>query len=80
MEVKHVLSDQAIVRIVDLLQLALLTGTDIVDNLRTLILTSVDGKLVIAKSDEDAFKAGIDRLQTQALTAVAERNDPINVD
>ena len=58
----YTLSDQSIVRIVDLLQLALLTGTDIVDNLRTLRLTPDGDKLTISAADNDAFVAGIARL------------------
>ena len=63
----YTLSDQSIVRIVDLLQLALLTGTDIVDNLRTLRLTPDGDKLTISAADNDAFVAGIARLQETAF-------------
>lgn len=66
------LSDHAIVRIVDLLQLALLTGTDIIDNLRTLRLT-VDGTaLVISEADNEAFHAAVKRLQDRAEELGAE--------
>jgi len=69
----YTLSDHSIVRIVDLLQLALLTGTDIVDNLRTLRLTPDGDKLTISAADNDAFTAGIARLQETALR-LAEAN------
>ncbi len=75
------LTDRAIVRIVDLLQVAILTGTDITDNLRTLKLTLADGgKLTISDEDEKTFQAGIDRLHEQALILAAEmsRTDEIN--
>ncbi len=66
------LSDHAIVRIVDLLQLALLTGTDIIDNLRTLRL-SVDGdKLTISDADNQAFHAAVQRLHDRAEELAAE--------
>lgn len=74
------LSDKAIVRIVDLLQLALLTGTDIVDNLRTLRLTADGEKLTISESDNEAFFAGVQRLQEQATKLAADRNGAVDVD
>ena len=74
------LSDKAIVRIVDLLQLALLTGTDIVDNLRTLRLTADGEKLTISEADNEAFVAGVQRLQEQATKLAADRNGAVDVD
>ena len=78
----YTLSDQSIVRIVDILQLALLTGTDIVDNLRTLRLTPDGDKLTISAADNDAFVAGIARLQETALNlaqAEVSSNEQNNV-
>jgi uncharacterized protein YbjQ (UPF0145 family) len=73
------LSDQSIVRIVDLLQLALLTGTDIIDNLRTLRLT-VDGtKLIISESDNQDFRDAVQRLQDRAEEIAAEGMSNVNV-
>jgi uncharacterized protein YbjQ (UPF0145 family) len=73
------LSDQAIIRIVDLLQLALLTGTDIIDNLRTLRLT-VDGtKLIISESDNQDFRDAVQRLQDRAEEIAAEGMSNVNV-
>jgi len=66
------LSDQAIVRIVDLLQLALLTGTDIIDNLRTLRLTVDGGKLTISDTDNQAFIEAVQRLSDRADELAAE--------
>jgi len=66
------LSDQAIVRIVDLLQLALLTGTDIIDNLRTLRLTVDGGKLTISDADNQAFIEAVQRLSDRADELAAE--------
>lgn len=72
------LSDQSIVRIVDLLQLALLTGTDIIDNLRTLRLT-VDGtKLIISESDNQDFQDAVQRLQDRAEEIAAEGMSNVN--
>lgn len=72
------LSDKAIVRIVDLLQLALLTGTDIVDNLRTLRLTADGEKLTISEADNEAFIAGVQRLQEQATQLAADRSGAVD--
>jgi len=66
------LSDQAIVRIVDLLQLALLTGTDIIDNLRTLRLTLDGTRLTISDADNQAFNEAVQRLSDKADELAAE--------
>ena len=74
------LSDHAIVRIVDLLQLALLTGTDIIDNLRTLRLTVDGSRLIIGDEENQAFMDALRRLQDRAeeLTAEGMRNVEAN--
>ena len=74
------LSDHAIVRIVDLLQLALLTGTDIIDNLRTLRLTVDGSRLIIGDEENQAFMDAVRRLQDRAeeLTAEGMRNAEAN--
>lgn len=72
------LSDQSIVRIVDLLQLALLTGTDIIDNLRTLRLTVDGAKLIISESDNQDFQDAVQRLQDRAEEIAAEGMSNVN--
>lgn len=74
------LSDHAIVRIVDLLQLALLTGTDIIDNLRTLRLTVDGSRLTISETENQAFTDAVKRLQDRAeeLGAEGVRNVDVN--
>jgi hypothetical protein len=72
MENNVTLSDQAIVRIVDLLQLALLTGTDIIDNLRTLRLTVDGSKLTISETENHAFVEAVNRLSAKADELAAE--------
>jgi uncharacterized protein YbjQ (UPF0145 family) len=74
------LSDQAIVRIVDLLQLALLTGTDIIDNLRTLRLTVDGNKLTISETENEMFQAAIARLNEHAEQIAAEGMRSVDVD
>ena len=54
------LSDSAIAQVVKLLQMALITGTDISDNLRMMELVDVDGKLEV---DEEYLKVFEDNLQ-----------------
>lgn len=74
------LSDHAIIRIVDLLQLALLTGTDIIDNLRTLNLTVDGDKLKINDADNQAFIDAVARLveQTNEIAAEGMKNAGIS--
>ena len=71
MEIKNMttftLTDNAIARVVDLLQLALLTGPDVVDNLRTLRLTLDGDKLTISDADNDNFVAAVARLEERVL-------------
>ena len=74
------LSDQAIVRIIDLLQLALLTGTDIIDNLRTLRLTVDGNKLTISETENEMFQAAIARLNERAEQIAAEGMRSVDVD
>jgi len=73
------LSDHAIVRIVDLLQLAMLTGTDIIDNLRTLRLSQDGSKLTISNEDNENFIAAVARLETRANEIVEESMQGDNV-
>ena len=76
----YTLSDHSIVRVVDLLQLALLTGTDIIDNLRTLRLTVDGSRLIIGDEENQAFMDAVRRLQDRAeeLTAEGMRNAEAN--
>jgi hypothetical protein len=67
------LSDQVIARMVDLLQIAILTGTDIVDNFRTLTLVPEDGLLIIHPDDNAAFVEAVNNLAAKA--ASLEKSD-----
>lgn len=64
----HKLSNSAIALVAKLLQIGILTGTDIVDHLRTLRLTLKDGELV---PDAD-FEASLDKEIGNMLSKVAE--------
>ena len=57
------LDDTAIAQIVKLIQMALLTGTDIVDHLRMMILDQGDNeKLVMNKEYQEVFDASIEKM------------------
>jgi hypothetical protein len=79
MENTFTLSDHAIIRIVDLLQLAMLTGTDIVDNLRTLRLSQDGSKLIISDEDNENFVAAVTRLEARANEIAEEVTQGVNV-
>ena len=59
-------SDEVISQIAQLLQVALLTGTDIVDNLRTLRMVIDDGILVSDPDYSETFQENIQRMLIQA--------------
>ncbi len=65
------LSDSTIAQIAKVLQVALLTGTDIVDNLRMIEL-QVDGdQLVISDEYKKQFEETLTKLQDEAAAAAA---------
>jgi hypothetical protein len=57
-----VLSDSAIAQVAKVLQVALLTGTDIVDHLRMMRLVNENGSLVLDKDYDFNFQNGLDRM------------------
>lgn len=69
------LSDQVIVRFVDLMQLAILTQTDIVDNLRT-IRVVVDGDTLVIPEDEDKlFNESVQNLAAKLSDQLTQVSD-----
>ncbi len=57
------LTDNTISQIAKLLQMAILTGTDVVDNLRTIRLTANDeGDLEPTPEFTSSFEANVDRM------------------
>ena len=67
------LHDSAIVHFSQLLQLAILTGTDIVDNFRMVVLVDDgSGKLVLDPSFKDQFEQNIEKLVLQAADLASE--------
>ena len=64
------LTDDAISHIAKLIQVAILTGTDIVDNLRTVsFVSSEDGLLMITPECAETFQASIENLLESAPKA-----------
>lgn len=66
------LSDNTIAHVVRLLQMALLTGTDISDNLRMLELVKEKGLLEIDPDHLKNFEENLQKLQDEADAKAAE--------
>jgi hypothetical protein len=61
------LSDEFIAQVAKLLQMALLTGTNIGDNMRMLQVTpNEDGKLALAPEYKKSFEASIEKMLAEA--------------
>jgi len=67
------LSDEVIGEIARLLQIAILTGTDVVDNLRLIQLKENDGNLFLTDEYAEISESNIEKLQK-----VAEELEAIN--
>jgi hypothetical protein len=73
---KYSLSDTSIAQIAKLLQLAIITGTDIVDNLRLMqLVASEDGSLVPEPEYLENFDKNLNKLIAQAAAAQFEAGD-----
>ncbi len=59
------LSDAAIAQIAKVLQVAILTGTDITDNLRLMTFIHEDGKLILEPSYEQSFNDNIAKMTNE---------------
>jgi|LWDU01.1.fsa_nt_gi hypothetical protein len=66
MKKEYTLSDETIGQVAKLLQIAILTGTDIVDNLRMLKLCTSKSVLVPSPSYLENFNEGIDKMMQQS--------------
>ena len=60
------LSDGSIAQLVKLLQLAILTGTDVSDNFRTIRFVSEDGVLYLDPEYVENFDKNIEKMQAEA--------------
>jgi len=62
------LSDNAIAHIAQIVQVAILTGTDIVDNLRMAEFVTTNGQLDLSPDYHEAFNANIQAMITEIAT------------
>ena len=65
------LNDEVIAHIAQILQMAILTGTDVVDHLRMVTLTGQDGELFL---DEEYARNNEENIQNMLLNAVENLN------
>lgn len=74
---KLTLSDNAIGHIAQLLQLAILTGTDIIDHLRMAEMTvnSTTGKLDVHPDYSEVFSENLNRMLSEAAAAQEDQED-----
>jgi hypothetical protein len=70
---KFKLSDDVISQIAKVVQLAIVTGTDIVDNLRTLELVSEGDKLYVTKEYQALFEENISKMMKELNEALEEK-------
>lgn len=63
------LSDSAISHIAKVLQVAILTGTDIVDNMRLMKFEAEDGELYLDKDYSESFDSNVNKMLDEATTA-----------
>lgn len=60
-------SDEVIAHIAKILQMALITGTDIVDHLRMVTIESEDGQLFLNEEYAENYEANIEKMISEAL-------------
>lgn len=70
---KYKFSDDVIAQIAKIVQLAMVTGTDIVDNLRTLELTAEDDKLFVCTEYKAVFEQNLDKMVKELNDAIEEK-------
>ena len=66
------LTDEVIAHIAQILQMALITGTDIVDNLRMMTLEEKDGSLYLNEEYVNNNESNIQKMIDEALTVQTE--------
>ena len=70
------LDDTTIAQIVKLIQMALLTGTDIVDHLRMMLMeVNEDNKIVLDKEYEKIFNEQIEKMLKASEQSLAQDED-----
>lgn len=77
------LTDNAISHIAKLVQVAILTGTDVVDNLRTARFVNKDGEIELSPDYHEQFNTNINSMMEEATAAVSpteEQTEWVTVD
>lgn len=69
------MTDNAISHIAKLVQVAILTGTDIVDNLRMAQFVTVDGQLEVSPDYQETFNTNIERMLSEAAEMTTSTTD-----
>ena len=67
------LTDNSISHIAQLLQVAILTGTDIIDNMRAVEFVVNKGALELSPDYFENFEAGLERMAQEAATFSADQ-------
>lgn len=68
------LTDNAISHVAQLLQIAILTGTDIVDNLRSAQFVLNNGEIEISPDYYENFNENLQKMLSEAETALQENS------
>ncbi len=69
------LSDESISQVAKLIQLAILTGTDVVDNLRTLRLVVDGDTLYLNKEYSESFNENLERMLGEVEENASENSE-----
>ena len=64
------LNDEVIAHVAKILQLALITGTDIVDHMRMIVLNEEDGQLYLNEDYIANSEANIDKMLKEAVVVM----------
>jgi hypothetical protein len=69
------LSDTVIAHVAQLVQLSILTGTDVVDHMRMMVLTDNEGTLELDEEYERRAEDNVQRLIHEATTMQTQTNE-----
>ena len=69
------LSDTVIAHVAQLVQLSILTGTDVVDHMRMMVLTDNEGMLELDEEYERRAEDNVQRLIHEATTLQTQTNE-----
>ena len=67
------LSDEVIAHIAKILQMAIITGTDIIDHMRMMILDEVDGEIVLNEEYANIVETNIQKMIDNVLEQQKEQ-------